>query len=113
MHEYSIAYDIYSTAKKAAEEHHAQKIKRVIVDIGELAMANPDQVKFLFNVIVEGDPLFLGSDLFFRQIGPQVRCRCGYEGKEIFICPKCGGLPEMLQGREIVVSNIEIEVKEA
>jgi len=112
MHEYSIAYDIYLTAKRAAEERRAKQIKRVMVDMGELAMVNPEQVKFLFNIIAEEDPLFGGVDLLYRLIEPRVHCQCGYEGKEIFVCPRCGGLPEMLQGREIVVTNIEVEVDE-
>ncbi|HNS82723.1 MAG TPA: hydrogenase maturation nickel metallochaperone HypA, partial [Methanolinea sp.] len=37
---------------------------------------------------------------------------CGYEGTERFVCPRCGGLPELLKGREILVTNIEIEVND-
>jgi hydrogenase nickel incorporation protein HypA/HybF len=40
----------------------------------------------------------------------QTKCSCGYEGDEIFVCPRCGALPELVKGREIVVTNIEIEV---
>jgi hydrogenase nickel incorporation protein HypA/HybF len=28
----------------------------------------------------------------------------------VFVCPECGALPELVRGREIVVTNIEIEV---
>jgi hydrogenase nickel incorporation protein HypA/HybF len=40
----------------------------------------------------------------------QTRCSCGYAGDEIFICPQCGALPELVKGREIVVTSVEIEV---
>jgi hydrogenase nickel incorporation protein HypA/HybF len=28
----------------------------------------------------------------------------------VYVCPKCGALPELIKGREIVVTNVEIEV---
>jgi hydrogenase nickel incorporation protein HypA/HybF len=113
MHEYSIAYDIFATARRAALENHASQVKTVTVEIGEIAMVNPDQVKFLFDAIVEDDPLFKGVAMVCREIKVQSRCDCGYEGNERFVCPQCGGLPEIVGGKEIVVSNIEIEVDES
>jgi hydrogenase nickel incorporation protein HypA/HybF len=78
-----------------------------------MAMVNPEQVVFLFNVIKEEDPLFLEAVLDCHEVAPQTKCSCGYEGNEIFVCPRCGALPEMVKGREIVVTNIEIEVADA
>ena len=110
MHEYSVAYDIYATAKRAAEEHNATEVKKIFVDVGEMTMVNPEQVKFLFDVIKEEDPAFQNTALEYRQVAVKVRCCCGYEGCEHFVCPECGGMPEIIEGREIVVTNIEIEV---
>ncbi len=112
MHEYSIAYDIYATARRAALENHAKEVKCVSVDVGEMAMVNPEQVEFLYKVIIEDDPLFSGSRLSCRDVEVQTRCSCGYEGDERFVCPRCGRLPKIVAGMEIVVTNIEIEVNE-
>jgi hydrogenase nickel incorporation protein HypA/HybF len=112
MHEYSIAYDIFATARRAAIEHHANLVKRVYVDLGEMAMVNPEQVTFLFELIAAEDPLFAGVTLECQTVRPDTRCVCGYEGSEVYVCPSCGALPELVRGREIVVSNIEIEVDE-
>ncbi len=111
MHEYGIAYDIYATARRTAEDHHARAVKRVMIDVGDLAMVNPEQVEFLFHAIAAEDPLFSGTSLCYRKVTPRTRCRCGYEGEEVFVCPRCGGLPELTQGREIVVTNLEIDVE--
>jgi hydrogenase nickel incorporation protein HypA/HybF len=43
---------------------------------------------------------------------PQTRCPCGYSGVEMFVCPGCGALPELVKGREILVTSIEIEVED-
>jgi hydrogenase nickel incorporation protein HypA/HybF len=113
MHEYSIAYDLYATAKKAALEHHADTVKTIRVEVGKMAMVNPDQVIFLFDTIKEDDPLFKNAVLECSEVVPETTCSCGYFGSEIFVCPRCGALPELVRGREIVVTNIEIEVDDA
>jgi len=110
MHEYSIAYDLYATARTAALQHRAKQVKKISVDVGKMAMVNPEQVVFLFDTIKEEDPLFKEAVLDCKETDPQTRCSCGYTGDEIYICPQCGALPELVRGREIVVTNVEIEV---
>lgn len=109
MHEYSIAYDIYATARKAALDNNAVVVRTINVDVGELAMVNPEQVIFLFQAISEEDPLFRDTELVCRTVPTRTKCKCGYEGGEKFVCPDCGGLPEIVSGREILVTNLEIE----
>ncbi|MDO5846240.1 MAG: hydrogenase maturation nickel metallochaperone HypA [Methanocorpusculum sp.] len=109
MHESGIAYDIYATAKRAAEDNAAKLVKTISVDVGSMAMVNPDQVEFMFNTFITDDPVFKGTKLIFTTILPLAECACGYRGAEIFVCPQCGKLPHMVQGKEILVKNIEIE----
>lgn len=112
MHEYGIAYDIVETARRAALDNHAKSVSRVCIDIGELSMVNPEQVEFLFTTMIEDDPLFTGAKLVCTVKEPVTRCLCGYTGKEIYVCPDCGALPSIEVGKEIVVTNIEIEADE-
>jgi hydrogenase nickel incorporation protein HypA/HybF len=112
MHEFSIAYDLYATARKAALENNAKQVKRVSVEVGRMAMVNPEQVTFLFETIKEDDPLFEKTVLACTEMPPLTNCTCGYSGEEIYVCPGCGALPRMVKGREIVVTNIEIEVED-
>ena len=110
MHEYAIAYDLYATTRKTAIENNASLVKKVRVEVGKMAMVNPNQVVFLFDAIKEDDPLFSNAVLECNEMPPQTRCRCGYSGDEMFVCPGCGALPELVKGREIVVTSVEIEV---
>ena len=112
MHEFGIAYDIFATTRRAATENRARQVTRVRVEIGEMSMVNPEQVIFLFDTLAEEDPLVRGAKLDTTVVPPRSRCTCGYEGEEKFVCPRCGALPELVRGREIVVTNIEIEVDE-
>jgi hydrogenase nickel incorporation protein HypA/HybF len=110
MHEYSIAYDLYATARNAALENHADRVNRIRVEVGAMAMVNPEQVRFLFDTIIEEDPLFSGAVLECNITEPHTQCTCGYRGSELYVCPSCGALPEFVKGKEIVVTSIEIEV---
>ncbi|MDR3102436.1 MAG: hydrogenase maturation nickel metallochaperone HypA [Methanocalculaceae archaeon] len=112
MHESGIAYDIYATSKRAAEDNGAVKIKTIFVDVGAMAMMNPDQIEFMFETFVTDDPLFSEAKLVFTTVPPLAECTCGYSGSEIFVCPICGKLPHLVQGRGIFVKNIEIDVEE-
>lgn len=113
MHESGIAYDLYATAHRAAVENGASRVVRISVEFGELAMVNPEQVRFLFSVMVEDDPLFSGTILDLETVPPVMTCRCGgYSGSDPFLCPGCGGLPEVEKGREVVVKSIEIDVED-
>lgn len=112
MHESGIAFDIYATSKRAAEENGATLVKAIHVDVGSMAMVNPEQVEFMFGSFVTDDALFKGTKLIFNTVMPLAECTCGYKGPEIFVCPNCGKLPHMIQGKEITVTNIEIESDE-
>ena len=112
MHEYGIAYDIVETARRAALDHRARSVSKVCVDIGDLSMINPEQVEFLFKTMIEDDPLFSNSELVCTRRAPVTSCTCGYTGQEIYVCPDCGALPSIETGKEIVVTNIEIEADE-
>lgn len=110
MHEYTVAYDIYATARRAALENNATRVKTISADFGEMSMINPEQVEFLFSALIEEDELFQGAVLEYRNIPVKVVCPCGYKGDERYVCPQCGKLPHIVEGREICVTNIEIEV---
>ncbi|HIH03848.1 MAG TPA: hydrogenase maturation nickel metallochaperone HypA [Methanoregulaceae archaeon] len=113
MHESGIAYDLYATARRAAIENGATRVIRIGVECGALAMVNPEQVRFLFSVMVEDDPLFAGTVLEMATVAPVMTCACGgYEGDDLFVCPGCGGLPSVVKGREIVVTSCEIDVED-
>lgn len=113
MHESGIAYDLYATARRAAIENGASRVIRIGVECGALAMVNPEQVRFLFSVMVEDDPLFAGTILEMTTIEPVMSCPCGgYGGDDLYVCPGCGGLPTVVKGREIVVTSCEIDVED-
>jgi len=91
-------------------ENDAKEVKRITLNVGRMAMVNPEQVEFLFNVIVEETRSSRRPNSPARTSRCAPARSCGYEGDELFVCPRCGKLPEVVAGMEIVVTRIEIEV---
>ena len=50
MHELSMAQAIVDTVLDAAQKNEAQDVLEVTIEIGQITMLNPEQLKFLLNV---------------------------------------------------------------
>jgi hydrogenase nickel incorporation protein HypA/HybF len=113
MHELSIATDLVNAATATAKENHANKVLSVRVDIGELAIVNPEQLKFMYEIITE-ETILKGSNLEMNMVPADTVCRCGYRGgiedKFTCACPVCGMTLQILKGKDVVVTSIEIDV---
>ena len=98
--------------EKQRFEHRQQRVKKISVEVGKMAMVNPEQVIFLFDTIKEDDPLFAAAVLECARSRTADKMSLRIRGNEIYVCPRCGALPELVKGREIVVTNVEIEVED-
>ena len=52
MHELSMAQAIVDTVLDAAEKNNATEVVEVTIEVGMLTMLNPEQLKFLLDVIL-------------------------------------------------------------
>ncbi len=64
------------------------------MEVGELAMVNPEQLEFMYEVLTE-ENMLKGSKLKIEKIPAVAECKnCGYKGpvedKYTCACPKCG-----------------------
>ncbi|MEG3224995.1 MAG: hydrogenase maturation nickel metallochaperone HypA [Methanobacteriales archaeon Met13] len=120
MHELSMAQAIVDTVLDAAKKNDAQEILEVTVEVGKLTMLNPEQLKFLMDIITE-DTLLENAELIIEEIPVEIKCSsCDLKGKAstegsdhyltIVTCPECGERNvEITKGRECNVKNIRIE----
>jgi hydrogenase nickel incorporation protein HypA/HybF len=113
VHELSLAQNIAEIAQNAADANGTGRIVTVFVRIGELSGVVIDSLTFCFSAITAGTPLE-GAALHVDRIPVRARCRACGTGCEIrdfvFRCPSCGGGDmEILTGRELHVSHIEVE----
>jgi hydrogenase nickel incorporation protein HypA/HybF len=114
MHEFGIATEIVNIVKETVESRPVKRLISVTVEVGQLAMVNPEQLKFSFEMITEGGP-FEGVEMRVETLPAVAKCKCGFEGAlgdEDYVCPKCGGMYELLSGRGIGIKNLEVELED-
>jgi hydrogenase nickel incorporation protein HypA/HybF len=114
MHELSIATDLINTAIETAKQNKANKVHSITVEIGELAMINPEQLIFMYEVLTE-ENMLKGSKLEIVKVPAVMECKnCGYKGPnedwDTCACPKCGLTMRAIEGRDICLKTMEIDV---
>ena len=85
--------------KETVESRPVKRLVSVTVEVGQLAMVNPEQLKFSFEIITEGGP-FEGAEMRVETLPAVAKCKCGFEGAlgdEDYVCPKCGGITSCCQ----------------
>ena len=120
MHELSMAQGIIDAVLKTAEENNATEVNEVTIEVGRLAMINPEQLEFMLGVLVE-NTLMEDAEITFEEIPIEMDCHdCDFHGEAVLDdsdhyaplvkCPECDSLSvEVLNGKDIVVKNIVIE----
>ncbi len=114
MHEFGIATEIVKVVKETVASQPVKRLISVTVEVWQLAMVNPEQLKFSFEIITEGGP-FEGAEMNVEMLPAVAKCKCGFEGAlgdEDYVCPKCGGMYELLSGRDISVKNLKVELED-
>ncbi|MFQ6089623.1 MAG: hydrogenase maturation nickel metallochaperone HypA [Candidatus Methanofastidiosia archaeon] len=120
MHEVLIAKDVFETVQGIAREKNA-KIKKIVLEIGELSLVNPEQLKFWIEIYFE-KPILME----IKNIKGKIECLdCDYKGEiskvldnvfhysiPILYCKKCGGNNvRILEGKDLRIRNVELEIE--
>lgn len=120
MHELSMAQGIINAVIESAESNDATEVNEVVIEIGRLAMINPEQLKFMIDVLVE-NTILEDAKIEINEIPVEIDCpQCNYNGlaelddsdhyAPIIECPKCENKQiNILNGKDCIVKNIVIE----
>jgi len=120
MHELSMADGILKAVLENAENNEANEVIEVTIEIGKMALINPEQIKFLLDVLRE-DTIAKDAEFIIEEIPIEIQCsKCGFEGmaviddsdhfSPIVECPKCKNMPVAItNGKDCTVKNIVIE----
>jgi hydrogenase nickel incorporation protein HypA/HybF len=96
-----------------ARERNAVAVRRVRVRIGELSGVDPDLLASAYHIFRERS-LCEDAELSIERVQARWRCtECGAIGvsQESLRCGSCGGAPSLVEGDEIVLQQIEMEVE--
>lgn len=112
MHELALAEGILDIVREYAEERGAARVSRVGLLLGELTGVEETSLAFAFEALARGTPAE-GAALAMRRVPLLGRCAdCGRERRVeayTFLCPRCGGVLELVSGRELRVEYLEME----
>ena len=127
MHDVTAAQRIAATVLQAARGQDAERVQRVRVGLGAMAMIDPEQLEFWLEQVFRGT-VAEGAEVQIEQLALRVRCgECGYEG-EVEVpedpiyhlmpyvpeCPECGSDELHVRGGgECVVQSIRVADGEA
>lgn len=114
MHEYSIVASLVEQVEHQVQLHHATRVDRVHVDIGELAGVELELLATAYDTFREGT-VCDGVPLEIHSVAAVWRCRgCGrtVPPGAILRCDSCQHPARLAQGDEIVLSRIEMEVSD-
>ena len=117
MHELSIAHSLVESAVDAAEKAGARRVTRVHLRLGALSGVVRNALEFGYEITTQGT-LLEGSELVIEELPVIVDCdvchtQSTLDGLQTFACPACGAPgPRMIQGRELELQSIEIDVDE-
>ncbi len=114
---------VVQSVLQKASDGQAQRILVVRLQVGELAFLGHIQLQFAFEILTKNEPILKDTKLIIEEIKATGKCaNCGFKGllspAELpeyhfkipsFDCPKCKKKLEIINGRDLVVKEIEIE----
>ena len=106
MHDTIIAEMVLKDLKKY------KGIESVTIEVGELAELTASELEKAMSNMVK-------YKVDISETKAKVKCRCGYEGRpeilekghhfSVFVCKRCGEVPEVLEGNEIRIKEVEVK----
>jgi Zn finger protein HypA/HybF involved in hydrogenase expression len=110
MHDTLITKDIIEAAQKKG------RVKGVTIEVGDLGHVPAEELKETLNRMVPE------WHIEIIEKKAKVKCSCGYEGEpkilehthghSVYFCPKCRQVPEVTEGKDIVLKEVEVEDEE-
>lgn len=114
MHELGVVFHIADLVSDVAKENKADKIKKVVMQIGEVSTVVNDQLIDCWNWNANRNDLLRGCTLEIEPIPAVTYCEdCGKEYPTVKygkICPYCGSEHTYLRrGNEVVIKEIQVD----
>lgn len=123
MHEFSTVSQIVKTVLEEVEKRKAKEVKEVTLQIGKFTYLGIDQLKFSYEVLVEGT-ILEKSKLIIEEKSGVVECSsCGLRGPipyvddpdyhqqiPVFTCPKCNSAVRIVEGKDCLIKSVKMVV---
>lgn len=114
MHEYSLMSALFEQLEVEARRHHATRVSRVVVKLGERAGVDRELFERAFELFRERT-ICDGAELIVEAVPEAWACsRCGapIERGAPLRCAKCELPARLVTGDELVLQRVEMEVQD-
>ena len=121
MHALSMANSMVEAILDTAKKNDAISVTEAVLEVGELTMLNPEQLRFMMDVLIK-DTIMEDADIIINMIPIEIECeKCGFKGisetdenmdhlMAVATCPKCDSTRvHVIQGQECNIKTIKIE----
>lgn len=113
MHEMSLAENVREIIEESARQNDFRRVRRVVLEIGQLSAVEPDAMRFCFDAVMRGT-LAEGAELQIVETPGQGVCQdCGtvVEMQERYgLCPACGSTRlQVTAGEKMCVKDLAVE----
>ena len=114
MHEFSIVWEMIKLAEQELQKAGCGgKVNSITIAVGKLSGANPDSVRFAYDVIAPQTRV-RGAKLIIKEPNALCRCKtCGNTNEltaHDYFCPACGSGDIIIEGgRDLRLESIELE----
>lgn len=112
MHEYAVVSELLASVEAEAERHGANRVHRVIVRLGELAGVQRELFATAFETFSD-KTICENAELVIEPVAARWACpRCGVhiERGAILSCTKCQVAAKLVDGAQLLLQRIEMEV---
>jgi hydrogenase nickel incorporation protein HypA/HybF len=112
MHEYSIVQALLTRIDAEARARGAHAVRRVRVRVGELSGIEPELLASAYELCRE-DTICTAAALEIEPVAARWTCSCcgrAIARGAVLQCAGCGAPARLMQGDEIILERIEMEV---
>ncbi len=121
MHELAMASSIVDAILNTAKKNDAIKVTEAVLEVGDMTMLNPEQLRFMMSILSE-DTMLEDAEIIINMIPIEIECEsCGFQGESktdenqdhlmaVARCPECENTQvHVIKGQECNVKTIKIE----
>lgn len=112
MHEYSIVQSLLGRVEACVREYEVSAIRRLKLRIGELSGVDAGLLRTAYDMSIPGT-ICEGAALEIHDVPARWRCpRCEQDAPkgQRLACATCGGVVRLVEGDEILLETIDLEV---
>lgn len=112
MHEYALCVALLEQVEQLAEQHQAQAVDRILLQVGPLSGAEPELLRHAWPLAAAGS-VAEQAELVIESSAIVVRCtQCGARSEvpaNRLLCDQCGSFQtRILSGDEMVLCSVEL-----